>query len=103
MKSTSFVEKCQGIGHILSRLALVLFAVAAIFHSNPSARAHAPQTMYATGKYQMTITSLNIDNKPYWYVMVWDTETGRSKFYAGGLEEGTHTVFKMYQLPSSPL
>ena len=101
MTNTSFFEKCKGIALILG---VVLFGTAAILFSTTPAQADAPQTMYATGKYQMAITSINSnDNNTYWYIIAWDTETGRSKFYYGSVKEGTKAAYGKFQLPSSPL
>ena len=97
MTTTSFYEKCKGI-------ALIIFATAALMYSIRPAQADAPQTMYATGKYQMAITSMmRSDNSSLWYILVWDSETGRSKFYYGSVDKGTNAAYSKFQLPSSPL
>ena len=98
MTTTSFYEKCKGI-------ALIIFATAALMYSIRPAQADAPQTMYATGKYQMALTSLSDGNSgaTFWYILVWDSETGRSKFYYGSVKNGTQAAYAKFQLPSSPL
>jgi hypothetical protein len=101
MNNTSFFEKCKGIALILG---VVLFGTAAILSSTTPAQADAPQTMYATGKYQMSIASvMSNDNRAFWYIIAWDTETGRSKFYYGSVREGTQVATSKFQLPYSPL
>ena len=102
MTNTSFFEKCKGIALILG---VVLFGTAAILFSTTPAQADAPQTMYATGKYQMAISTINNENtgNTFWYIIVWDTETGRSKYYYGSVSNGTQVAASKFQLPSSPL
>ncbi|MFK7798810.1 MAG: hypothetical protein AB8E82_15270 [Aureispira sp.] len=101
MNNTSFFEKCKGIALILG---VVLFGTAAVLFSTAPAQADAPQTMYATGKYQMAITSIQTNtDKTYWYILVWDSETARSKFYYGCVKDGTKAAYHPFQLPSSPL
>ena len=102
MTNPSFFEKCKGIALVLG---VVLFGTAAILFSTTPAQADAPQTMYATGKYQMAITSVQDRNDTvYWYIIVWDSETGRSKLYYGSpKEKKTGAAYSTYQMPSSPL
>jgi hypothetical protein len=104
MKSASFFEKCKGIALVFCAVGVMLFGIAAILFSATPAQADAPQTMYATGKYQMSMTSvITSDDKSAWYLIVWDTETGRSKMYYGSVREGTNLAISKFQLPSSPL
>jgi hypothetical protein len=108
METTSFFDKCKGIGHVLTRLALllgvVLFGTAAILFSTTPAQADAPQMGNGAGKYGMSIASvISASNKATWYVVVWDTETGRSKIYYGTTQNGTKPAAGMYNLPTSPL
>ncbi|MGH1336522.1 MAG: hypothetical protein ACRBFS_10370 [Aureispira sp.] len=102
MTNPSFFEKCKGIALILG---VVLFGTAAILFSTTPAQADAPQTMYATGKYQMTMTCVKDANgDTFWYILAWDTETGRSKLYYGSPKiKKTTAGYSAYQLPSSPL
>lgn len=87
MKTTTLTEKAQALALILRHLALVLavalFGTAAILYSTAPAQAEdGPQMTNGVGKYQMALTAIsNSDKKTFWYVLVWDTETGRSKFY----------------------
>ena len=104
MKTTSFIEKCQGIALVVSSVALLLFGAATLVYSTTPAQADAPQTMYATGKYQMALTSVrSSDGTIFWYILAWDSETGRSKMYYGNTSSGTNAAHSKYQLPSSPL
>lgn len=99
--NTSFFEKCKGVALILG---VVLFGTAAVLFSTTPAQADAPQTMYATGKYQMAMTTvMSSSDKTYWYVLVWDSESGRSKMYYGTAKTGTKVAYSIHQLPSSPL
>lgn len=86
-------------------LAAVIFALAFLIQSSSPVQAdNAPQTTYGTGKYQMTMnTFLDSGGHINWYVLVWDTETGRSQMYSGGLSNGVQAATSKYNLPSSPL
>lgn len=100
MNNTSFFEKCKGIALILG---VVLFGTAAVLFSTTPAQADAPQTTYATGKYQMAMTGVANNGKVFWYILVWDSETGRSKFYYGTPSDVTRVAHSPFQLPYSPL
>lgn len=86
-------------------LAAVIFALAFLIQSSSPVQAdNAPQTTYGTGKYQMELTSvMGSDDRPTVYIMVWDTETGRSKMYYAQVSNGTNSADSRFQLPSSPL
>ena len=93
------------IAQRLFGFAAIVFAFAALIYSTNSATASNPNTGYETGKYMMSLTSvMNSEDTSYWYILVWDTETGRSKMYYGngkiGKIEGAGSSFN---LPSSPL
>lgn len=104
MKSASFFEKCKGIALVFCAVGVMLFGIAAILFSATPAQADAPQTMYATGKYQMSMCAINNSlDQSFWYIIVWDTETGRSKIYYGSVKEGTNVATGKFQLPSFPL
>jgi hypothetical protein len=106
MKETTFLDKCKGIALIFSAFGLLLFGAAALVYSASPAQADSgPQTTYSEGKYMMQMEAVvggpkNIMN---WYYVVWDTETGRSKFYYGNKAEGILLASAHYTLPSSPL
>lgn len=105
MKETTFLDKCKGIALVFGTFSLMLFGAAALMFSiSPAQANNAPQTTYGTGKYQMELTSV-VSNKgnTFWYVLVWDTETGRSKFYYGSVEDGMNAADSRFNLPSSPL
>ncbi|BDS13993.1 hypothetical protein [Aureispira anguillae] len=86
-------------------VAAIIFAVAFLIQSASPAQAdNAPQTTYGTGKYQMQFqVELEGDDDLVYYMLVWDTETGRSKMYYGSPGAGTNEAASKFQLPSSPL
>jgi hypothetical protein len=85
-------------------LAAIIFAFAFLMRSASPAQAdNGPETTYSTGKYMMTVQATNAENGMNWYVLVWNTETGRSKFYYGNPEDGMGPANSQYNLPSSPL
>jgi len=84
--------------------AAIIFAFAFLIRSASPAQAdNGPQTTYSTGKYMMSVESAYADSRVNWYVLVWDTETGRSKFYYGNPDDGMTAASSRYNLPSSPL
>ena len=85
-------------------LAAVIFAFAFLIRSASPAQADvAPQTNYSTGKYMMSLQAEMSETQMCWYILVWDTESGRSKFYYGNKNEGMGAANSKYQIPSSPL
>lgn len=57
----------------------------------------------SNGRYQMVLTSQLEGKMNYWYVLVWDTQTGRSKFYYGNATNGVGVAGPKFQLPAKPL
>jgi hypothetical protein len=98
MQSTTFLDKCKGI-------ALIIFATAALMYSINPVQADTPQASYAAGRYQMNLNSVDTQGSgTYFYILVWDTETGRSKMYYGSTNsKKIGPAYQTYQLPSSPL
>ena len=104
MKQTTFMEKCKGIALIMGAFSLMLFGAAALIHSASPAQANeGPQMTNATGKYQMSFTSVYNGDRTFWYILALDTETGRSKLYYGNSDMGMQAAHSRFQLPSNPL
>ena len=85
----------------------LMFGVAAIVFAlgtlvNNPVKADSPTTVNNSGKYQMSTVGFLYNSKPVYNVLVWDTETGKSKIYGFNA-----TSIKMnpetFQLPASPL
>lgn len=112
MSTITFNEKAQVFALIMKHLtqftvavALVIFACAAVLHATTPAHAgQGPQTTQGAGTYQMDLSTI-IDNagKTHWYALVWNTETGQSKFYYGNGAKGTVAAGAGYQFPTRPL
>jgi len=86
-------------------IATIIFAFAFLIRTASPAQAdNAPETTYSTGKYMMQMsTVLDDDENVTWYVIVWNTETGYSKFYYTNGKVSMRSATDHYQLPSSPL
>jgi hypothetical protein len=81
-------------------LALFTFALGTIV--NNSAKADNPTTVNNSGKYQISTAGFEFNGKPIYNIVVWDSETGKSKIY--GFSSGTGKMAaESFQLPSSPL
>jgi hypothetical protein len=84
-------------------LAAIIASFALLIQSTTPAVADAPETTYEAGRYQMSLSSFaDQDNDQYYQVIVWDTFTGRSKFYFAAGSTGFRSV-SSHQIPSSPL
>ena len=102
MKETTFMERCKGIALVLG---VALFGTAAILFSTQPAQADSgPEMTNSTGRYQMELaTAIGSSGTVFWYILVYNTESGRSKFYYGSTKKGTTAASSQYNLPSSPL
>jgi hypothetical protein len=80
-------------------LALFTFAIGTVM--NNSAKADSPNTVNNLGKYQMSTTGFQFNGKAVYNVLVWDSETGKSKAYSFGSNEKMNVA--PFQIPSSPL
>jgi hypothetical protein len=99
MQISNFLQKCIGLALVSGT---ILFGSAALISTINPAKADNPTTVNNSGKYQMSTVGFMFNSKPVYNVLVWDTETGKSKIYGFN-----STTFKMvqegYQLPASPL
>ena len=80
-------------------LALFTFAIGTVM--NNSAKADSPNTVNNSGKIQMSATGFELNDKPVYNIVVWDSETGKSITYTF---DGLGNMVKAkFQIPSSPL
>lgn len=94
----------QRIFASLFGMATIIAALAALIHTTTPAVADTPNNTYSTGKYMMDMqTMFNNDDNFYYYILVWDTETGKSQLYSGTQSNGVDAAFGKYNLPTSPL
>lgn len=106
----------QAISKVMLSTAALIFSIAALIYSTSSVNAKDPKIVfpnkpvngtYAAGKYMMDMTMIAPKNKEgaYYQILVWDTETGRSKFYYGNAKGGgsTKKAIRSFNLPSNPL
>jgi len=91
---------------VVLSVSVFIFSLSALIYTTTPATADAPTTSYSTGKYQMQLqTEFNpVDKATYFYILVWNTETGRSKYYYGSTKKGkVAPAGSSFNLPSSPL
>ena len=100
MKNLKFVDLCKGIMFLLIGIGIASFGIASI--SNNSAKADSPNTVNSTGKIMMSESGFLLNGKAMYHILVWDTETGKSKLYNFGTVTGKLTPTD-YQLPASPI
>ena len=85
-------------------LAAIIFAVCfgiASITNNP-AKADNPTTVNSTGKIMIDQNAFIKEGQFFYHIIVWDTETGKSKLYIFKQSTGVFGSTP-YQLPSSPL
>jgi len=100
MKNLKFVDFCKGIMFLLIGIGIASFGIASV--SNNSAKADSPGMSENTGKIQMSAAGFELNGNPVYNILVWDTESGKSKLY--NFDRGTNKIVApSYQLPSSPL
>lgn len=112
-------EKVSIINAFSRLFAILLFGGSVLFFSVKTATANEtkkfdfPETLTeadktaiqnSNGKYLMNISTCFSDGMTYWYILVWDTTTGKSKFYYGSpRDKATKLGASQFQLPSNPL
>jgi hypothetical protein len=93
--------------------ALLIFSINTLKAENNNKTFNFPETLTendtnliqaSNGKYQMSLdTYKGKDNDIYWIILVWDTQTGKSKLYHKNNDKGTVPSHNGWQLPASPL
>ena len=95
----NFVNAFQKIG---LTIAAIIFSCAALFYAINPAKADNPMVTNNSGKIQMSESGFVLNGKPIYHILVWDSETGKSKLY--GYNSVSNKINNAdYQLPSSPL
>lgn len=87
-------------------LAAIIASFAFLIQSSSTATADAPTATNEAGKYQMQFQAEmdERNDEMNFYILVWDTSTGRSKLYYGSVGAGRITAATSpFNLPSSPL
>jgi hypothetical protein len=92
----NFVNTFQKIG---LTIAAIIFSCAALFYAINPVKADNPTLTNSTGKYMMDQNAFVFKDFNY-HILVWDTETGKSKLYR--FSDGSWSN-NIAQLPSSPL
>ena len=99
MQISNFLQKCIGIALVSGT---ILFGSAALIATINPAKADNPSTINESGKVMMDQITWEREGKTFYNILIWDTETGKSKMYYQSPSEGTYKV-SSGQLPSSPL
>lgn len=99
MKKLNLLETSKAIMFLLIGAGIFMFGAASFFN-NPVKADHVANQL-STGKYQISTTGFELNGKAIYNVIVWDSETGKSKIY-GFTSEGK-MILTGFQLPSSPL
>jgi hypothetical protein len=99
MQLSNFLQKCIGIALVSGT---ILFGSAALIGTINPAKADNPGTINETGKIMMDQNSFIHNSNYYYHILVWDTETGKSKLYNYKASSGTIST-TTYQLPGYPL
>ena len=81
-------------------VAAIVFALGAVVN-NP-VKADNPTAENSTGKIMMDQINVQKDGKSFYQIIVWDTESGKSKLYFLSFSENAWKV-SSNQLPSSPI
>lgn len=86
-------------------LAAIIFSVGFFINSLSPATAANNDNLYENGRYMMQYEAVydGSGNQVNWFVLVWDTQTGKSKAYYAGGNSGWLVSGSKFQLPSSPL
>lgn len=102
MKITKFLQVCFGIG-------FVLFGCAALIYSTQTAQAEESEELSienartsTSGNIMMSESGFVYNGVLLYHILVWDSETGKSKLYHYS-ESAKGMTGAGYQLPSSPL
>ncbi|NRB60223.1 MAG: hypothetical protein HRU50_09855 [Winogradskyella sp.] len=93
--------------------ALFIFSISTLNAKSDNKTFNFPDTLSHTdtkliqtsdGKYQMDLQVVkDSEGKFFWFVLVWDTQTGKSKLYSKNKDKGTIPAHSGWQLPASPL
>jgi hypothetical protein len=97
MQISNFLQKCIGLALVSGT---ILFGSAALISTINPAKADNPTTTDSTGKILMSESGWVYNGSPMYHILVWDTETGKSKLYV--YDKGK-MINANYQLPASPL
>ena len=97
MQISNFLQKCIGIALVSGT---ILFGSAALIGTITPAKADNPMTINNAGKIMMDQNSFVFNGTFYYHILIWDTETGKSKIVQFKTSSGNF-VSTNYQLPSS--
>jgi hypothetical protein len=95
-----WVQLSKSIMFILLGLSALIFALGSIIH-NPL-KADMPNQTSSTGKIMMDQNTVVYNGQSYYHILIWDTETGKSKLYYFYPTNAKFDAAK-YQLPVTPL
>ncbi len=82
-------------------LGVLFFGIGVFIYSISPIQADNPTVTNSTGKVQMAMDGFVLNNKAAFHILVWDSETGKSKTYT--FDGVSKFISASYQLPSAPL
>ena len=100
MKKLNLLETSKAIMFLLIGAGIFMFGAASFFN-NPLKADHVAQTN-GMGKIMMSESGFLMNGVPFYHILVWDTETGKSKLFVFD-KNTTKMITPSYQLPASPL
>ncbi|MCP4438525.1 MAG: hypothetical protein GY810_06235 [Aureispira sp.] len=83
-------------------LAAIILSVGFFINSLSPATASNNDNLYENGRYMIQYETSVVSGQTYWYLVAWDTQTGKSKAYYGN-GSGWNVSAPKFQLPSNPL
>ncbi len=83
-------------------LGVLFFGIGVFIYSISPIQADNPTVTNSAGKIQMSESGFVVNGSPFYHILVWDSETGKSKLF--WFNSSSRTLKSTdYQLPSSPL
>ena len=114
-QNLSFIKALnKSLAILLFGGAMLIFSIGTLNANSNDKTFNFPETLSDTdteliqssnGRYQMNLQIIedSEDKKVHWMVLVWDTQTGKSKLYSKDQNKGTIPAHSGWQLPESPL
>ncbi len=98
------MKKIMAFQRIGLTIAALVCSFAFLIQSTSTATADAPTVTNEAGKYQMQFQAVYGGGMTSYYILAWDTDSGRSKMYTGSSQSGgIKAAPSSYAPPSSPL
>ena len=101
--SKSILVICVGVSSILLSASVFMSSIAPA-KADESFDPSPTTTLRDSGKYMIDVSRLYYNNAEHWSILVWDTETGKSKkYFFNSNEKKFQASGPGFQLPENPL